>query len=410
MSQLFKFDLNKTKEGNFEELHQHGATLKNRLSEGKANFSLADILTSCMVNPIWNAKFTENLNRELGYNPRKGVNFDITTTTIAGQISTEVMGTIEALIKDTSILSGVTIHDLQPNEFKQLWEYDIEKDAENLAEQAAGTEADEVMRTDDKLIAKTKVQASTTITELALYTFDAVELSILVARLIRRVQRKLINNILYSGNGVSNGTARSAGTIRGIVNNYGVNGTGDAANYIGAISYATKSAADTALGSASADEYDLAVKVKRILLPNALDDVEERDYSYIMNRQTWGKISTVEDANGRYKAQSAIDPSTGKATKQIDGTSVELNTEVTDDFVFLVPLKLYHLALTGGIRALTDDGTVELKEGNITFVTRTYADGSMLYGQKYASGTAATIGTTAVDNQQMNAFRYFKIV
>ena len=70
---------------------------------------------------------------------------------------------------------------------------------------------------------------------------------------------------------------------------------------------------------------------------------------------------------------------------------------------------MYHLALQSGIKSLTDSGVLELKEGNILYVTRTYCDGSMLYGHKYQSTTAATIGTTAVDNQAQNAFRYFKI-
>lgn len=405
-----QFDLSKIKEGDKSEVSKYSDKVQRGLEAGKASFSLGSVLPALMVNEDFNHEFTYNLNRELGFNPIKGVQFDVTTATVDDQISTEVMDTVEALIRDTSLLSGVTIHNLAPNMNKQLWEYGVEKNAENLAEQGAGTEADETFRTGDVLIAKTKVQASSTISELALSTFDAVELATLTGRLIRRVQTKLIDNILYAGDGVANGTARTAGTIRGIVNNYGVNGTGDASNFIGAITYANKAAADTALGSASADAYDLTVKVKRLLLPNNLSDVMEEDYVYIMNRTTWGKISTVIDLSGRYKAHTSIDPTTGKAIKSIDGTPVIINTQVNADEVFLVPLKLYQLALQGGIRSLTDNGLVELKEGNILYVTRTYCDGSMLYGQKYLAGTAATIGTTAVDNQAQNAFRMFHIV
>lgn len=405
-----KFDLQKIKSGDKSEVIKYSDKVRADLETGKANFSLGSVLPSLMVDEDFNHEFTHNLNQELGYKPSQGVEFDITSTTVNDEISTDVMDTVEALIKDTSMLQSVKVHDFKPNQFKQLFEYGVEKDAVNLAEQASGTDADETFRTDDLLIAKTKVQASSTITELAITTFDAIELATLTARLIRRVQTKLIGNILYAGNGVANGTARTAGTFRGIMNNYGVNGVGDLSNYIGAVSYATKAAADTALGTASSDAYDLCVKVKRQLLPNNLSDVMEEDYVFIMNRTTWGKISTVVDANGRYKARSAIDPATGKVVKQIDYSNVVLNTECLADEVFLVPLRFYNLALSGGIKSLTDNGVVELREGNILYVTRTYGDGSMLYGQKYLETTDATIGTTAINNQQQNAFRNFKIV
>jgi HK97 family phage major capsid protein len=223
------------------------------------------------------------------------------------------------------------------------------------------------------------------------------------------VQYKLVDNILNAGSAAANGTARN-GLFRGVNNNYGVNGTGDASNFIGAITYTTKALADTALGSTSADAYDLCVKVKRQLLPGNLTDVEEGEYVFIMNRTTWGKVSTVVDGNGRFKAGSAIDPATGNMVKQIDGNEVLIFPNVANDFVFLLPLKLVEVITYGGIMNLNDGGLVSLKEGLTTYVSRIWADGSIRYGQKYLSGTAATIGTTAVDNQAQNAFRYFRIV
>jgi hypothetical protein len=58
---------------------------------------------------------------------------------------------------------------------------------------------------------------------------------------------------------------------------------------------------------------------------------------------------------------------------------------------------------------LNDGGIVQLREGLTTYVSRFWGDGSLRYGHKYLTTTAATIGTTAVDNQAQNAFRYFKI-
>jgi HK97 family phage major capsid protein len=204
--------------------------------------------------------------------------------------------------------------------------------------------------------------------------------------------------------------------MRGVINNYGVNATGDATGAIGAIQYATKAAADTAIvargGLASTDAYDLCVKVKRLLLPINTSEAEETDFKYVMNRNTWGAISTVNDLNGRYKSQSAIDPVTGKAVKMIDGTEVIIVPStgiVPDGFVHLMAPKLIQVYTYGNIVNMNDAGIVQMREGIISFVARIHADCSMRYGQKYQRTTAATIGTTAPDNADQNAFRYFRI-
>lgn len=382
--------------------------LKSSLDSGKANFRFGEVLESLMRNADFREEFTYSFNKHMGFGS-KGVNFDVTATTLDNLEDEIALPTMEALIRDTGLLSRFNVVTMSEKKVLKMNDFGEEKDAENLAEQATGTEADVVWRKGDALTPETKVQASTVMTELAIYDLDPSEMGKIMARLVRRVQYKLIDNALNAGSGVANGTARTLGTIRGINNNYGVNGTGDATNFIGAITYADKAAADALLPIPSADSYDLAVKIKRALLPSNLLDVDEADYIYIMNRASWGAISTILDSNGRYKSDTAFNPTTNKPVKLIDGAEVYISPAAAANKVFLIPPSMYTLTILGGIRSLTDSGIVELKEGNITYVTRTYADGSMNYGHKYKVDTAATIGTTAVDNADQNAFRYFSL-
>lgn len=432
MPKIVDFNFKKINKGDKSELIAYTNDAEREMRKaGKSeiDYNALQVIDAKAQDDNYRARLARSFNVAMGFDPTKGVkfnrldddqmkaqeekqkNFDVTVGggTLAPTIGTDILPTIEALVRDTSLLSRVQIKEVgKPNEIKQLWDFDEEQDGEALTEVQAGNIVDDVPRQGDTLHAKNKVQASTKFSELAISAMDAEDEGKFLARLVRRVRYRIINLMLNGGAGVANQTARN-GLWRGINNNYGVNGTGDAANFIGAITYATKAAADTALGAASDDEYDLAVKIKRQLLPEFVSEVEEEDYVYIMSRTTWGKISTVPDLNGRYKAQSAIDPTTGKVLRRIDGNDVLLFPGVATDFAFLVPLNLYEIITYGGLMNLNDGGLVQLREGLITYVSRFWGDGSMRYGHKYQSDTAATIGTTAVDNQAQNAFRYFKI-
>jgi HK97 family phage major capsid protein len=295
-----------------------------------------------------------------------------------------------------------------------MYSFDQELDAAILGEVAVGTDVDEVLRTGDKLSAEYKVQASTKLSELAISRMSAADFGKYMARLARRVQFALVSAILQNGSTAANGTAKNS--IRGILNNFGTNGIGDATGHIGAIAYASKAAADTAItaagGVASTDAYDLCLKVKAFLLPDNIQDAEEEDYVFVMSRSTCGAVSTVLDANGRAKARTSVDPATGKVTKSIDNTRVILvpAAAVPAGRVYLVPLKFYKLMLYGPIMNLNDGGVVQLREGLYSFVSRTWADGSMEYGHKYRPTTDITAGTTVPDNANQNAFRVFNIV
>ena len=398
-----QFNLDKIKEGNFNEVknHIHGLTKENK----EISFSALQQLV--LQNPDRAEEYKFNLKKEFPNNRK--LEFAINQAEVGKTVDTLPEVAAEAFLRDNALLARINVTEAQPGKEIPLTEWDEEKDAENLTEVQAGNLVDDNIRQGDVLVAKKKVQASTTITELAEYFMDGVSTLDYQRRLNNRLQNKVIENILYSGQGVANGTARLSGTVRGIVNNYGVNGIGDANNAIGAIEYATKAAADALLDSASSNAYDLCYKIKAQLLPKNTTEIEENDYVYVMNRKTWGIVKTQKDLNGRYMAYSAIDPVTGKSTAMIDGTPIVVHTSVEDNFVFLIPARFYRLAMLGGIRSLNDNGLVQLREGITTFVSRTYIDGSMNYGFKYKTGTDATIGTTALDNQDQNAFRYFRI-
>ena len=354
-------------------------------------------------------------NRKAYAEKSKDSNFDTSKTSVEPVIGTTVLPTIERLIRSTSLLSRVMTRQIaDQSTYIQLYSYDTELDAAILGEVDAGSDQDDLIRKGDKLFADQKVQASMKMSELALKTLNASDLAIFLVRLARRVQSRLIIAILRNGETVANGTNRDS-NIRGILNNYGTNGIGDATGAIGAISYATKAAADAAIvaagGTASVDAYDLCLKAKSFLLPGNLEDVDENDYIFIGNRTSWGIVSTILDANGRAKARSATDPATGKAIKEIDGTQfvVVPKSYCPNDRVYLVPPKLYHLLIAGSLLNLNDGGLVELRKGVYSFVSRIWVNGSMEYAHKYLSDTDATMGTTAPDNNEQNAFRVFHL-
>lgn len=433
MSQLKKFNVEAIKNGNFSEIKQ---VIKESAINGKANDALFAIDAAC-INDQFRKEFTQAFKTEWDPNLKKldftllptelveknfaafeerskEADFDVTNTSVLPVIATTVLPTIERLIQSTEILRLVSSVNVgSANEYIQMYSYDQQLDAAILAEVAMGTDQDEVIRSGDRLTAEHKVQASTKLSELAISRMSAADYGVHMARLARRVQNTLCVAILRNGESVAANTAKNS--IRGILNNFGTTGTGDATGHIGAIAYANKAAADTAIvaagGVASTDAYDLCLKVKAFLLPSIIQDVDESDYVFIMSRNTWGAVSTVLDSTGRAKARTQVDAATGKVTKLIDNTRVMTvpANQVPTGRVYLVPPKFYKLAIYGALMNLNDGGVVQLREGLYSFVSRTWADGSMEYAHKYRPTTAITAGSTVPDNAEQNAFRVFNI-
>ena len=416
---LIKFNFELAKAGDFSEVKN--ALIQVKEKSISAQNTLYAIDAAC-TNPEFLKNFSEGFNKEFKKQIKfrvltedeMKIQFDITQTSIAPTIATTVIPSMEALIRSTEILSRINITRKTGESFYQMFDFDAEQNAAVLSEVAGGTDVDEVLRNGDRLIANQKVQASMKLSEFALKSLDGNTLGKYLARLVKRVQHQLCIAILSGGAAAANGTAKGD-LIRGILNNYGTNGTGDVTGTIGAVSFATRATTDAAIvalgGVASSDIYDLMIKAKAFLLPTNITDVEEDEYVFIGNRVSWAKVRTVKDLNGRYLAYSMIDDQTGKPKKMIDDTEfvqVPL-AQCPTDRIYLVPLKMYTLILDGDIINLNDGGIVQLKEGIVQFVSRTWANGSMEYGQKFRPTTPVTIGTTVPDNNEQNAFRVFNL-
>ena len=394
--------------------HIKDNVLKNAENGQNADLNLSSVINALSINPDFKASFQHRINQRAGRKIDSTLSFALDSAEADKQTDRIIEPIVDAMIRTNEILDLADMRTIQPNNARQLLEKHFQRDGQNLTEVQAGTDGFRITRESDELIAKTKVQASTEITELALTQFNAFDLADFIADLTGEVSTRMKLNMLYAGQGVANGTARTTGLWRGIDNNYGVNGIGDASNFIGAVKYGTKTLADAAIvakgGVASDDAYDLCVKVARILTPRNVDTSNQApEFVFIMSNATWGIVSTAEDTNGRFKGQTAIDPTTGKPIKLIDGNRVIIDDDIEAKFVFFVPRGLYRIYTTGGIQSLTDNGLVQLREGKIVYVARTFAVGSLLYGHKYLPDTDATIGTTAIDNQDRNAWRYFRI-
>jgi len=405
--QFSEVEIEKVAEGNTTKFADK---IKRHLEEGNG-IKFKDIQTAMLQNKDTKEKFKFELKNKFANNA--SVDFAINQAEAAKQVDILAEVANEALLRNNNLLDRFTLTESNENaSFIQLTELNAERDAEVLAGNAAGTTAIDTLRINDGLMPRTtantsKVQASFVMEEVTSFFLQKVTSLDYQRRLVDRVANRVIEAALFSGNGVANGTARNVGVPRGIVNNFGVNGTGDTTNFIGAITYPTFAAVNTATGKTGVNEYEQALFVKALTLSNNVSEAEEAEYVYVMNKTTWGRIRTAKDLNGRFLAQSSIDPYTGKPATTIDGTPVIEHTSVPTGFVFLIPPRFYNLYMLGGIRSLNDNGIVQLREGITTYVARTYIDGSMNYGHKYLSGTVATIGTTPIDNANQNVFRYF---
>jgi hypothetical protein len=419
---MFKFNYALSSNGDFTEVKDVIAKVKDNKMDSS---NLLYAIDAACTNPEFLNNFQEAFQKEVGAKAKikfrvlsedeMKIQNDVNQAGIAPTVATTVLPSIERFIRSAAILQRVNILNVPgENSFYQMFDFDSEGNAAILSEVAAGTDVDEVLRKGDTLIPNQKVQASMKMSEYVIKSLDGATQGKYFARLARRVQNTLCAAILSNGSAAANGTARGD-NLRGILNNYGINGTGDGTGTIGAIAYATKAATDTAIttlgGVASTDAYDLLVKAKSFLLPSNVTDVEEDDYVFVGNRISWAKAKTVLDANGRYKASSAINPLTGKIERRIDDTEflVVPKDQCPNDRVYIVPLKLYTLITKGELMNLNDGGLVQLKEGFVQFVARIWCSGSMEYGHKFRPATAVTIGTTVPDNAEQNAFRVINL-
>jgi hypothetical protein len=415
MPEIIKFDYKKAASGDFSEVKQ---AITESFQDKAKSGNILYAIDAAATNPTFMEEFQQGFSRDWGKEVKFSVlnedqmkvQFDVVQGSITPTIATTILPSMEALVRSSEILKRINIVTRNNNSFIQMFDFDAEQNAAVLTEVAAGSDRDEVLRTGDRLIPNQKVQASMKMSNWSIKSLDGLTLGKYMSRLTRSVVQALCVAVLANGSAAANGTPRGD-NIRGILNNYGINGVGDASNLIGAIAYSTKAATDAAIvaagGVASSDAYDLAVKSKAFLLPSNLSDIEEEKYVFIGSRNTWAQLRTVKDGNGRYLASSAINPLTGKTERRIDDAEFLMvpANQVPTGRLYIVPLELYTLVLDGDIINLNDGGLVQLKENLVQFVSRVHAAGSMEYGQKFTAATSVTVGSTVPNNAEQNAFR-----
>ena len=369
---------------------------KNNASE--AFFAAIDTLAN---NPIWLDRFTKSFNLEMGTKAKFQVFtaeekeemkkvFTVTggasgggLTPINDLFETTILPIADGLFFDTNtVLSQVTTIDAgkdSGNQSYALNEFADEKDAEDLAELAAGTEVDDAPRDGDTITPKNKVQASTSFSEYALMTMTPDLYGKYMARLMKRLQNRLVYNI-FKGSNASN-------QFKGIINTAG--STED--DQEGALTFTDAS---------STDNIDLMLRMQGDL-PDAVTDQEESKFQYFCKRNTWYKRALItQDLQQNYKLKGVIDDTIGN--RNIGGSKINLiNGGLNDGEVVFCDLSNYYMARKGPIQFKSDEGIVKLKEGQVTLVCRVYADGGMVFAHKNKVGS----GAGANDNKQRNLFR-----
>lgn len=359
-----------------------------------------DYIDNAATNPIWRSRFTRAFNRTMGSNvtfqafddeekEEMQKNYTITGgvsgTSISGLFETNILPIVDGLIYDNSpILSRVNVITDNGQNNVGAWklnQFSAEQAAGDLDEDDAGTEADDTPRTGDTLTPDKKIQASTSFTEYAMMTMSPDLLGQFVAKLIKRVQNRLVLNIL-AGTDASN-------QFKGIINSAG--STED--NQMGALAYTTGSG-------------DNINKLLQMIgnLPDGLSEDDESRYVFITNRSTWyNMIRVVQNVQNDYKIDNLI--SEGAQRKLANLPVLFAGYGVTNNRVILGDLSNYYLIKRGEVTFKTDDGLASVKTGNVTAVARVYADGGMVLAHKNAVGS----GAGASDNQARNAWRFIDL-
>jgi HK97 family phage major capsid protein len=285
-------------------------------------------------------------------------------------LETTTFPLLEGLMRETGVLSRVQIQ--TETDYKRMVEMDEEKDAEILSKTATGTKIDDVIRKGDILIADKKIQASTSIQERDLMALDATEMGIFIARLMRRLEYRMVDQIMV-------GT--DSAQFRGIINTAGT----DSTNLIGSLPVTLSALGLT--GDVEALEY------LDQQLPKNLGDAQDGLYVYLMNRRTRLRVSRARDAQDRriFNYNDNL---------KINNKEIITVPNLADNRVLLVPLSMYQVIVAGGLNLVDDGGSVQFLEGYINYRATVYADGTPRGAFK------RKIGATTDNNQEYNMWRH----
>jgi hypothetical protein len=290
-------------------------------------------------------------------------------------LETTVLPLLDGLVRTSPSLSRVSM--ITERDYKKLIEFGSEVDSENLAKGEAGNEADDATRTGLTLnTVDNKIQASSRIIDRDLQTLDPAEWAYFIQRLVSRINYKMEYNLYYA-----DGTSNS--WQRGLKNSVG----SDSTDMIGALTV------DVSSGLTLIDKLKLMDKD----LSKFISAQEEELYTYSVNRRLLSDLKLIKSAlSGNY-----LLPDTGDL--EINGHTFINSPAISDNDVFLSPLPFYTvMTATPDLNIISDQGLVEIKKGEILYVTKIHSDGSPRKAFK------RTVGGTSDNNQDQNYHRYAK--
>lgn len=355
------------------------------------------LIDSLAVNEAWREAFQSEFNKMTAL----GANFDLLTdedkaklteyrqqnfiidvsTDLDNTMVTDIFPVVEGLLINTDpLLSRVTY--VTPSQGKiDLDEFGGEVAAESLAENGAGTEADDVIRDGDSLDAnKKKIQASTTISRQAIRQARPQVLAFHYARLVNRVKARMQLQILSGDNGTNN--------FLGIVNSF----SGTEGNEFGSLAFTPTTPVNShdTLDQMSGD------------LPNTLDASIESNFAYIMTPKAWkNKIKNVRNGDDIL----LLSQEERSQSRYGNNVVVQVSNGLTDSQAVYCNLSNYVVALGSGLELTDDQGLSAIKNDQVTVVARQYCDGGMIMAHKNTVGA----GAGANDNQARNLFRHTTI-
>ena len=311
-----------------------------------------------------------------------------TSPNIGNLLNTTVLPIIDGLIRDDEGL--ISMVDVRPvdsiDRAMRINEFDAETLAENLAETGAGTAVDDGNRFVDELTPK-KIQASTSMSELALMSLSPANYASFIAKLIRRVQNQLALQILYGDNTGNN--------LRGIVPT-----TGSGQTRMGAL--------DVISPSGTPDNLDLILEMLKEF-PDVMSNEEENNMTILMTRTTKFNLMSLNTTNSYKAFGDGYGPMTANQLFGYNYKTINagLKRSSTTADVLIGNFKNYKLQLKRGILLKNDEGKTQIKEGIYNFVANMYCDGTPTLAFLYSndSAGASASGSNAPNNSDRNAWR-----
>lgn len=292
-------------------------------------------------------------------------------------VPTNILPILDGLVvKNNAVLDDVTT--IRGRRNIQVPEFDVEEEADLIAELASSGEKNITSRDGDTLNAKNKVQIVVSFSDLSLLEPLPEFFAQIDTKMIRSVQNKLVQQILRGNN--------SGNQFHGMTLD-----TGSGVNTRGCFDISDEIAG-------APNPLDKLAAMWENVSMNISED-EEGEYSFYFNRKTFSKVARSMDLNDNYIARESI--RNGKILLP-DGTEVPFRKltgmALNNGETVLGPMRKYYLNLANDISVLSDNGMANFISGKILMKSFVYADGG--YAQSYKRNSA-----NIADSPEKNSWR-----